>query len=220
MNPGHWEALVSPISLEHGDVYKLIEPPAPRFCSVRPILFKIYMGLAIMHSYGCRWAYTVILQIWVVDILLIAVDINPPNWFDLTTQLALRLPPLSLPAWSLTLKPIQSFSLGNWISAMVHVQVGDKVRAKDQPSRGWQGVNGSAVGTIKTMEEDRVVVDFPTCQSWEGVVADLEHHRLPGKDDKVQVSTNCCWLVAALVGRFHYQHSIFTLFIWNSRCPT
>ena len=71
---------------------------------------------------------------------------------------------------------------------MVHVQVGDKVRAKDQPSKGWQGVNGSAVGTIKTMEEDSVVVDFPTCQSWEGVVADLEHHRLPGKDDKVQVS--------------------------------
>ena len=71
---------------------------------------------------------------------------------------------------------------------MVHVQVGDKVRAKDQPSRGWQGVNGSAVGTIKTMQEDNVVVDFPTCQSWEGLVADLEHHRLPGKDDKVQVS--------------------------------
>ena len=71
---------------------------------------------------------------------------------------------------------------------MVDVQVGDKVRAKDQPSKGWQGVNGSAVGTIKTMEEDSVVVDFPTCQSWEGVVADLEHHRLPGKDDKVQVS--------------------------------
>ena len=71
---------------------------------------------------------------------------------------------------------------------MVNVQVGDKVRAKDQPSKGWQGVNGSAVGTIKTMQEDNVVVDFPTCQSWEGLVADLEHHRLPGTDDKVQVS--------------------------------
>ena len=65
-----------------------------------------------------------------------------------------------------------------------------------EPSRGWAGVNGSSVGKIKSIEGDlgheEIVVDFPECKDWIGLVSEVEVARDPIKGERVQVfCTNC-----------------------------
>jgi hypothetical protein len=57
--------------------------------------------------------------------------------------------------------------------------------AIETPSSGWGNINGSSVGTIKTLSEDpqsdktKVVVEFEEEKEWRGLLRDLERFKGP-----------------------------------------
>lgn len=74
------------------------------------------------------------------------------------------------------------------------IKVGDKVRMSSfipEPSRGWAGVNGSSIGTVKSIDgtkgSEEIIVRFPECKEWMGSESELELSKTPAVGEKVQV---------------------------------
>ena len=62
--------------------------------------------------------------------------------------------------------------------------------AKDvsEPARGWAGVTPNSIGTLLSVNGDEVVVKFPECDQWQGLLTEIEHVRPIIVGDKVKVS--------------------------------
>ena len=57
-----------------------------------------------------------------------------------------------------------------------------------EPARGWAGVTPHSIGTLLTVNGDEVLVDFPECDQWQGLLSEIEQVRPIIVGDKVRVS--------------------------------
>ncbi|KAL7888355.1 hypothetical protein AOLI_G00033290 [Acnodon oligacanthus] len=56
-------------------------------------------------------------------------------------------------------------------------QIGDKVRVKSTvvtPKHQWGGVTHKSVGVVTDIKEDTVIVDFPECKGWNGIISEMQ----------------------------------------------
>ena len=58
----------------------------------------------------------------------------------------------------------------------------------DQPASGWGSITHTSVGVLKAISGESVVVDFPECKDWSGLLAEIEKSRDITVGDKVKVS--------------------------------
>lgn len=74
---------------------------------------------------------------------------------------------------------------------MAHgLQVGDEVwigRHVSEPTRGWAGVTSSSIGTLLSISDEDVLVHFPECANWQGLLSEIERVRPMIVGDKVRV---------------------------------
>ncbi|XP_017538314.2 uncharacterized protein LOC108411325 isoform X1 [Pygocentrus nattereri] len=55
--------------------------------------------------------------------------------------------------------------------------IGDNVRVKSTvvtPKHQWGGATHKSVGVVTDIKEDTVVVDFPECKGWKGIISEME----------------------------------------------
>jgi len=68
-----------------------------------------------------------------------------------------------------------------------------------EPSTGWNGINGSSVGIVKSVKgsqgREKVTVEFPENESWRGLATDLELVRGLNLQDEVQVRCAIAWVL-------------------------
>ncbi|XP_067945984.1 uncharacterized protein [Watersipora subatra] len=56
-----------------------------------------------------------------------------------------------------------------------------------EPARGWAGVTPTSVGTLMSVNDGEVEVNFPECNNWKGLLEEIERTRPITVGDKVKV---------------------------------